>query len=63
MANPLVMIGIIVFVIGLIVFLFGRQFFFLRAFFGDRSMFAQILWGIVICAIGSVLMFAGGAFG
>ena len=62
MASPLVVLGIIVFVIGLIVFLFGKQFFWLRAFFGDPSMFSQIFWGLVICVIGGILMYSGGAF-
>jgi len=62
-ANLLVMIGIVIFVIGMIIFLFGKQFFFLRAFFGDRSMFAQIFWGFIICIIGAAFLYFGGAVG
>ena len=50
--NPLAFSGFIIFAIGLIIFAFGRKFFLLRWFFGDRSMFSQFLWGGLIMLLG-----------
>lgn len=61
-ANPSVLFGIVIFLIGLLIFCFGKKFFLLRIFFGDRSMFSQIFVGAVIGAIGLFLMYLGNAF-
>lgn len=58
----LILLGVVLFLIGMFIFLFGKNFFLLRAFFGDRSMFSQIFWGIVIVIIGLLFMYLGGAF-
>lgn len=58
----LILLGVVLFLISMFIFLFGKKFFLLRAFFGDRSMFSQIFWGIVIVIIGLLFMYLGGAF-
>ncbi|AXH04281.1 hypothetical protein Lpl43_06015 [Lactiplantibacillus plantarum] len=55
-------IGIIIFVIGIFIFCFGKWFFVLRTFFGDRSMFYQLAWGIAIATIGFLLLLISGTF-
>ncbi|ALS36469.1 putative membrane protein [Enterococcus rotai] len=60
--NPLVIAGVILFIIGLFIFIFGKKFILLRAYFGDRSMFSQILWGTVIMLVGFGLLFISNVF-
>lgn len=61
-SNPLIIVGVIIFMIGVLIFCFGKKLVLLRVFFGDRSMFSQILWGAIIGLVGLVLLFLGGAF-
>ncbi|MHC5227019.1 hypothetical protein ACYSNW_01930 [Enterococcus sp. LJL99] len=61
-ANSSVLFGLVIFFIGLLIFCFGKKFFLLRLFFGDRSMFSQIFVGGVLGAIGLFMMYLGGAF-
>ncbi|WP_288846673.1 hypothetical protein [uncultured Fructobacillus sp.] len=56
-------IGVIVFAVGMIIFLFGRQFILLRLYFGDRSVFSQLFWGVIISAIGVAILYFSGALG
>lgn len=61
-ANPLVIIGLIIFILGILIFCFGKKFIFLRYLFGDRSMFSQLFWGGLISLLGLVLLYFSGAF-
>lgn len=54
--NPLFSIGCLLFMIGISVFCFGKKFFLFRLFFGDRSMFSQIFWGLIFSGIGLLLI-------
>lgn len=61
-ANPVVIIGMIIFIIGILIFCFGKKFVFLRYIFGDRSMFSQLFWGGLLSIIGIAILYFGGAF-
>ncbi|MTD41625.1 hypothetical protein GIX45_23970 [Erwinia sp. CPCC 100877] len=54
--NPLFAIGCLLVVIGILTFGFGKKFFVFRWLFGDRSMFTQILGGIILSGIGLMLI-------
>lgn len=60
--EPLKIIGLIFFGIGMCIFVLGKQLFLLRLYFGDRSMFTQIIWGVLISLIGIVMLVLSGAF-
>lgn len=49
-------IGIIIFSIGALIISLGRTLNVLRFFFGDRSMFTQMFWGIIFICIGLFLI-------
>lgn len=57
-----ILIGAVIFGVGVIIFAFGKKFFILRAFFGDRSMLSQIFWGGLLSLIGFIILYLGGAF-
>ena len=52
-------IGIIIFFIGALIISLGRTLTILRFFFGDRSMFTQMFWGIISTCIGLFLIILG----
>lgn len=52
-------IGIIIFFVGALMITLGRTLTILRFFFGDRSMFTQIFWGIIFICIGLFLIILG----
>lgn len=56
------LMGIVLFAIGASIFLFGKKFFLLRLYFGDKSMFSQIILGIIVSVIGFIMMFMSGTF-
>ncbi|MGM0239435.1 hypothetical protein [Enterococcus sp. AZ103] len=60
--NPLIIAGIIIFIVGLITFIFGKKFVLLRLYFGDKSMFSQLFWGVIFMLIGFGLLFISGVF-
>lgn len=57
--SALFLIGVILFFIGAIVMTLGKTLIILRWFFGDRSMFSQIMWGLLLICIGIVLIVIG----
>lgn len=50
--NPPFAAGCLIFMIGILIFAFGRKFLLFRWFFGDRSMFSQLFWGLILCLVG-----------
>ncbi|MFP7242390.1 hypothetical protein [Pediococcus pentosaceus] len=60
MYKPIIDLGVAICLIGVFIGAFGRKFFVLRWIFGDRSMFAQLLWGVILATIGLALMLLGG---
>lgn len=60
--NPLVIAGVIVFILGMLIFCFGKKFIFFRYIFGDRSMFSQLFWGGLISVLGLILLYFSGIF-
>ncbi|MBS9400102.1 hypothetical protein [Pediococcus acidilactici] len=52
-------IGIIIFFIGALIIPLGRTLNILRFFFGDRSLFTQIFWGVIFICIGLFLIILG----
>ncbi|MCK8617542.1 hypothetical protein LNP00_04085 [Fructobacillus sp. M158] len=56
------LLGVIVFAMGMMIFVFGKQFILIRAYFGDRSMFAQMFWGTVVAGVGLLILYATGTF-
>ncbi|MCF6515376.1 hypothetical protein GSH19_04310 [Lactobacillus sp. S2-2] len=54
--------GAIITLIGIFIFAFGKKLFLLRLYFGDRSVFSQIFWGIILIIIGLGLLYASGVF-
>ena len=57
MSDPLRTISIILAALGVLIFAFGRKWFVFRWIFGDRRMFSQLFWGLVIFAIGAMLLY------
>lgn len=57
--SALFLIGVILFFIGAIVMTLGKTLIILRWFFGDRSMFSQIMWGLLLICVGIVLIVIG----
>lgn len=60
--DPLIILGVLIFLVGILIFCFGKKWFILRSFFGDRSMFSQIFWGLIISLIGLILLYISGVF-
>lgn len=55
--NPWAFIGFIICTIGVLIAAFGRKFFLFRWILGDRSMFSQIIIGIILFGIGIILIY------
>lgn len=60
--NPIIIVGVVIFLIGMSIFCFGKKWIVLRLVFGDRSMFSQIFFGGIITIFGLILLYLSGAF-
>ncbi|RGI29392.1 hypothetical protein DXC12_08260 [Melissococcus sp. OM08-11BH] len=60
--NPLVILGVFIFLIGVFLFVFGRKWFLFRLLLGDISMISQMFYGTILSIIGLILLYMSGRF-